>query len=74
MRVTVWDTGVGIAADDLERIFEPFEQGDSSLSRKYEGTGLGLTLSRRLIEAMGGTLTVTSEVGRGSAFAIVLPA
>lgn len=74
VRVTVWDTGVGIAADDLERIFEPFEQGDSSLSRKYEGTGLGLTLSRRLIEAMGGTLTVTSEVGRGSAFAIVLPA
>ncbi len=73
VRVTVWDTGVGIAADDLERIFEPFEQGDSSLSRPFEGTGLGLTLSRRLIETMGGTLTVTSEVGRGSAFEIVLP-
>lgn len=70
VRIVVWDTGVGIAAKDLERIFEPFEQGDSSLSRQYEGTGLGLTLSRRLIEAMGGSLTATSEVGRGSEFTI----
>lgn len=71
--VTVWDTGIGIATQDLERIFEPFEQGDSSLARPYDGTGLGLTLSRRLSEAMGGALTVTSELGRGSQFTVVFP-
>lgn len=73
LSVTVWDTGVGIAPHDLERIFEPFEQGDSSLARPYDGTGLGLTLSRRLAEAMGGTLTVESELGRGSRFSVVFP-
>jgi two-component system NtrC family sensor kinase len=73
LQVTVWDTGIGIASEDLERIFEPFEQGDSSLARPYDGTGLGLTLSRRLAEVMGGTLSVTSELGRGSEFTVVFP-
>jgi two-component system NtrC family sensor kinase len=66
--VSVADTGIGIAADDLERIFEPFEQADSSLARHYEGTGLGLALSRSLMELMGGTLAVRSEPGHGAEF------
>lgn len=74
VQVTVWDTGIGIAPHDLERIFEPFEQSDSSLSRRYDGTGLGLTLSRRLVEAMGGTLTVASRLGEGSQFSMTFPA
>jgi PAS domain S-box-containing protein len=71
--VTVWDTGIGIAAEDLDRIFEPFEQADSSLARRYEGTGLGLALSRRLVELLGGTLRVTSVLGEGSAFTARFP-
>lgn len=71
--ITVWDTGIGVAASDLERIFEPFEQADSSLSRRYEGTGLGLALSRRLAELLGGTLSVESEAGAGSQFTVTLP-
>lgn len=71
--VTVWDTGIGIAPADLERIFQPFEQADSSLSRRYEGTGLGLALSRRLAELLGGTLTVTSTLGEGSQFTVTFP-
>lgn len=71
--VTVWDTGIGIAPADLERIFEPFEQADSSLARAYDGTGLGLSLSRRLAEAMGGTVTVQSELGVGSQFCVIFP-
>jgi two-component system, NtrC family, sensor kinase len=71
--VTVWDTGIGIAPADLDRIFQPFEQADSSLSRRYEGTGLGLALSRRLAELLGGTLTVTSTLGEGSQFTVTFP-
>lgn len=72
--VTVWDTGIGVAADDLERIFEPFEQADASLSRRHDGTGLGLALSRRLADLLGGGLTVTSELGAGSRFTVTFPA
>jgi signal transduction histidine kinase/DNA-binding response OmpR family regulator len=71
-RVTVSDTGVGIAADDLEHIFEEFRQvGD--LTAREAGTGLGLALCRRLAEAHGGRMEVTSDVGRGSRFTVVLP-
>lgn len=71
--VTVWDTGIGINHADIDRIFEPFEQADSSLSRRYEGTGLGLALSRRLAEALGGTLSVESTPGSGSHFTVTFP-
>ncbi len=65
---SVADTGIGIKADDLERLFKPFHQIDTGLSRKYEGTGLGLSISKRLAELMGGDVGVSSEYGRGSTF------
>ena len=64
--VTVKDTGVGIPADAIERIFEPFQQADASLSRRHEGAGLGLSISRKLMELHGGTLTVRSQPGVGT--------
>jgi len=64
----VRDTGIGIPKDKLEAIFEPFAQADSSVTRKHGGTGLGLAISRRITEALGGELSVTSETGRGSVF------
>jgi signal transduction histidine kinase/CheY-like chemotaxis protein len=68
LQFTVADTGIGIPKDKRESIFEPFTQADTSTTRKYGGTGLGLTISTRLVEMMGGTIWVTSEVGRGSEF------
>jgi signal transduction histidine kinase/ActR/RegA family two-component response regulator len=73
IHLAVWDTGIGIAAEDMERLFEPFVQVDSSLSRKYNGTGLGLALVRRLSEMHGGTVSLQSEVGVGSRFTVSLP-
>jgi two-component system, sensor histidine kinase and response regulator len=64
----VWDTGIGISPEKQRLIFEPFTQGDSSTTRKYGGTGLGLGISARLIQAMGGKIWVESELGRGSTF------
>lgn len=58
---------------ELERIFEPFSQIDTGLSRKYEGTGLGLLLSKKLLELMGGKILVESEPGKGSTFTVVIP-
>jgi len=65
---TVTDTGIGIPTKKLERIFESFTQADSSTTRRYGGTGLGLTISSQLVELMGGSIWVESEVGTGSAF------
>ena len=66
LTISVTDTGIGIAAADIERVFEPFVQLDSSLARKYEGTGLGLALSRRWVHLHGGSLVLKSEIGRGT--------
>ncbi len=73
LRCAVQDTGIGIPPEALGRIFERFQQADSSVTRRYGGTGLGLVISRQLAEAMGGTLTVTSRVGEGSTFLLSLP-
>jgi len=70
--VTVSDTGIGIAPDRLEKIFSAFDQEDESTTRNYGGTGLGLSISHRLVQLMGGTLSVQSEKGKGSAFTVSL--
>ncbi|MCB0184281.1 MAG: response regulator, partial [Caldilineaceae bacterium] len=70
---TVWDTGIGIAKEDMKRLFQPFVQLDSKLSRLYEGTGLGLALVDRLAQLHGGTVALESEVGKGSRFTVSIP-
>ncbi|CAN5566521.1 hypothetical protein BH09VER1_BH09VER1_48370 [soil metagenome] len=70
---SVKDTGPGIPAHQLERIFKPFTQGDSSISRRHGGSGMGLSISRRLAELMGGTIEVHSEPGAGSDFIVTIP-
>ncbi|MGO9115072.1 MAG: ATP-binding protein [Thermoguttaceae bacterium] len=70
--VEVIDTGVGIAADKFEAIFDPFVQADTSVTRQFGGTGLGLTISRRIAQALGGGIGVSSEVGKGSTFTVTI--
>ncbi|MEY2840742.1 MAG: hypothetical protein RJB60_3041, partial [Pseudomonadota bacterium] len=73
VRFEVQDTGVGIAPEQLDRIFEPFEQADNSTTRRFGGSGLGLSITRSLAEQMGGSISARSEPGRGSTFAITVP-
>ncbi len=73
LKLSVIDTGIGIAPGDIAKLFQPFVQIDSSLSRQYNGTGLGLALVRKIAELHGGTVSVTSEVNQGSCFTLDLP-
>ena len=74
LRFDVVDSGIGMSQEQLERIFDGFTQGDESTSRRYGGTGLGLTISREFCELLGGTIDVRSEEGKGSTFTVNLPA
>lgn len=73
VRLSVHDTGVGIAQENLSKLFKPFVQVESALNRQYEGTGLGLALVKRIVELHGGSVGVVSELGKGSRFSVVLP-
>ena len=73
-KFSVSDTGIGIKPEDQDRIFSPFEQVDNSSSRSYQGTGLGLPLTRKLVELHGGRIWLTSEgEGKGSTFSFIIP-
>ncbi len=73
LRIAIRDTGIGIAPENIGKLFQPFIQIDSALNRQYEGTGLGLALVKRLVELHGGRVELTSELGVGSCFTIELP-
>ena len=73
LRFTVSDTGIGIAKEKLGRVFERFTQADSSTTRRFGGSGLGLTISKRLVELMGGRIWVESQVDKGSVFGFAVP-
>jgi CheY-like chemotaxis protein len=73
LRITVRDSGIGMSAEVLLRLFDPFTQADGSTTRTYGGTGLGLTISRKLARLLGGDLTVTSQLDVGSEFSLTLP-
>ena len=73
VRVSVWDEGIGISAEEQPRLFQPFVQVDNRLSREYSGTGLGLSLVRQLVAMHGGRVAVESALGRGSTFTVTLP-
>ena len=73
MQVDVSDTGIGIAQEHHERVFEAFSQVDGGNNRRYEGTGLGLSLTRKLVELQGGKISFESAKGKGSTFTVQLP-
>ncbi len=72
LRFDVIDTGVGIAEDQTEKLFLPFTQADNSTTRRFGGSGLGLTISQRLVELLGGSISVSSTIGRGSSFSVTV--
>jgi len=73
LRISVADTGLGIKRENLDKLFQPFRQLDTGLTRQHEGTGLGLAICKRLVERLGGTITVESEWGKGGTFQCTLP-
>jgi len=73
LEVQVRDAGIGIKAGDINRLFTAFEQLDSGTARRYEGTGLGLALTKKIVEFQGGQISAESEPGQGSVFTVVLP-
>jgi signal transduction histidine kinase len=73
MRFSITDTGIGIKPEEIEKLFMPFVQVDSGLSRQYEGTGLGLALVKKLAELHEGRVELQSDFGKGSCFTLILP-
>ena len=73
-RITVADTGIGMAQDEIAIALEPFEQVENAITKKYQGTGLGLPLAKRLVELHGGTIVITSTKGAGTSICVQLPA
>jgi signal transduction histidine kinase len=73
VRFSVTDTGIGIKPEDLDKLFQPFRQIDSGLTRQHEGTGLGLAICRRLTSLLGGEISAASEWSKGSTFTVILP-
>jgi two-component system sensor histidine kinase/response regulator len=73
LTLSVRDSGIGMTGEQMGRLFTPFEQADTSTARRFGGTGLGLTISQQLVQMMGGTISVSSESGRGSEFVVSLP-
>lgn len=74
LRITIADTGIGIAPDVLPNLFAPFRQGDNSISRRFGGTGLGLAICRKLIDLHGGSISIESEAGQGTTVHLIFPA
>ena len=73
LEVSISDTGIGINTEDLAKLFLPFQQVNLSQTKKHEGTGLGLYLSKKLVNLLGGNITVDSEYGKGSQFTVTIP-
>jgi len=73
LRIRITDQGIGMAPEEMDRLFKPFQQVDGSITRRFGGTGLGLALSQRLMAMMNGRITVESEKSRGSTFTVEMP-
>ena len=73
LRIRIKDSGIGMSTEEMGRLFKPFQQVDGSITRRFGGTGLGLALSQRLMQLMGGRILAESEKGRGSTFILEMP-